>query len=945
MEIRLLGAMEVVADGNSIDLGPPKQRILLAATAVDAGRPVPVDALIDRIWNAGPPAEARKVLHTYVARVRRILAQISAPDTTAPTLQRRVGGYQLTISTEAIDLHRFRQLVTRARGLPPGDPSRADAFSEAVSLWRGEALTGVGGEWAARVRAGLRQQRLDAVADWAESELARGRHAVVIDSLHELVAEYPLAESLAARLLEALHRAGRDAEALDIYGTVRRRIGEEIGAEPGPLLSNLYLTILRRRGDGRDDPRRSTAPAGPPVAVRPAQLPATIGGFAGRRDDLARLDAIADRAAASGEMAVVSVCGTAGVGKTTLAVHWAHRICDRFPDGQLYVNLHGFDPTGTPTSPADALHGFLDALGVPPERMPATVDAKAALYRTTLATKRVLVVLDNVLDADQIRPLLPGAPSCLVVVTSRDQLAGLIATEGAERVTLELLSPRGSRELLALRLGPERAMAEPAAMDRITDRCAGLPLALAIVAARAGTHPQRPLAALVEQLEPPHGRLDALNAGDPLSDVRQVFSWSYRSLSDEAARLFRLLALHPGPDVAPPAVASLAGVPLQQAHALLAELGRAHLLSEHRPDRFAFHDLLRLYAVELAHQHTLDEERRIALGRVMDHYLAAADAAADLLHPGRPAIIGAPVLDGVARIDLPSLDDAVAWFAAERHVLLAAVRACAAWDLHTHAWQLAWSLRDVLDRNRLWSEQVAIQHIGLDSAQRSGNRSAQAYTHRSLGRAYAELGQQDAAHKHYRHAYRLFSALGDHLGRAQIHMSLGMLAARSGDKRTSLDHHSQALALFERAGDRPGRGNALNNIAMNHLELGEHEQAYKHCVKALKLIREVGDRWGEASTLDSLGEIHLALGQPSIAVDRFEEAIALVRQVGDRFHEALVMSHLVRAHEARGDVATADDVLGLAIGILDELGHPDADRLRARRAAPSRHRPTAMKET
>jgi DNA-binding SARP family transcriptional activator/tetratricopeptide (TPR) repeat protein len=914
------------------------QRRLLALFLSRPDVPLDADTLAEQVWQGRPPRTSRKTIAVYVHRLRRAVG-------CAELVAFGPAGYTFVADAVNVDAVRFDRL---AQHVAHGEQPLSDMIAEALGLWRGEPFQGFhdmpAAEHAAHrlseIRAGLLEQHF-------ELAIEAGEHADICPAIKEAIAEYPYREKLHADLMLALYRSDRRAEALEAYRQTYRLFTADLGVEPMPELQRLHAQILTCDRSlaapaslAQDSIGRSASLSemddGAAVATAPAQLPPDLRSFVGREAELAALDhpLAGDGQRPATAIVISAIAGTAGIGKTTLAVRWAHRIRDRFPDGQLFVNLHGSDPTGMPTDPADALRGFLTALGVPPERVPATVDARTALYRTTLASKRVLVILDNALDADQVRPLLPGAPGCLVVVTSRDQLAGLAATEGAEPITLELLRPCDSRELVAKRVGQRRAAAEPAAIDRIADLCAGLPLALAIVAARAGSHPHHPLEALADQLESPHARLDALNAGDAVSDVREVFSWSYRSLSDEAARLFRLLALYPGPDIALPAAASLAGVPVAQARALLAELSRAHLISAHRPDRFEFHDLLRLYAIELDDRDTPGEQRRAALGRVMDHYLAAADAAATLLHPGRPAITDAPVPDGmVARIHLPTLDDAMAWFAAERQVLLAAVRVSAMWELHTHAWQLAWNLRDILDRNRLFSEQVTIQHVGLDSAQRIGNRCAEAHTHRSLGRAYGELGQHEAAREHYGHAYGLFSALGDHLGQARIHLSLGTLTARSADMRTSLDHHVQALALFERAGDRAGRGNALNNIAMNHLELGEHEQALRRCVEALELVRADGDAWAEASTLATLGEIHLALGHPTTAVDRFEEAATLLRRLGDRFHQALILSHLASAHEARGDAAAADDSLDLAIGILDDIDHPEARRLRARRAA------------
>ena len=453
-----------------------------------------------------------------------------------------------------------------------------------------------------------------------------------------MAAEYPLDEQVHAQLMVALYRTGRQADALSVYRRLRRTLAEELGIDPGQALRELETAILRQ-DPSLDTPAPAIAlrPAAP-AALVPAQLPPTVAAFAGRSTELASLDAILPRQGQGGpgqDAAVVIsvIAGTAGVGKTALAVHWAHRVAARFPDGQLYVNLRGFDPCGPAADPAQALRGFLDAFALPPERIPASLDAQMALYRSLLAGKRVLVVLDNARDAEQVRPLLPGSPGCLAIVTSRNHLTGLIATQGAHPLDLDLLTPAEARELLARRLGTGRAGGEPEAVDEIIAGCAGLPLALTIAAARAATSPGFPLDVFAAELREASRVLDPFDAGDVATDVRAVFSWSYRALSPDAARLFRLLSLHPGPDITVTAAASLAGIPAARARALLAELTRGHLLAEPRPGQYAFHDLLRAYATEQTHAHDDDDARRSAAGRVLDHCLHAAHAAATLIDP------------------------------------------------------------------------------------------------------------------------------------------------------------------------------------------------------------------------------------------------------------------------------------------------------------------------
>ena len=579
--------MEVIVSGRSVDIGPPQRRAVLAALTVDAGRPVPTETLIDRVWGEHSPDRVRRALQAHITRIRRLLE----PDGRPAPLVRRPAGYLLDVDPDAVDLHRFRRLLDRVHEAELADAERVMLLREALGLWRGTPLAGVIGQWAARTLQTWQQLHLDTAVAWGRAELAVDRPTAVIGPLTELVGEHPLTESVVAVLMRALHEAGRASDALDLFTATRTRLVDELGIEPGAELQRVQRAVLR---DDRGQPERK-----PAARTVPAQLPRDIRGFSGRGDELARLDALAATPGGTA-MVITTVVGTAGVGKTALALHWAHRNRSRFPDGQFYVNLRGYDPAGQPMDPADAIRGFLDALGVPPDQVPPGRDARAALYRSLLDGRRVLVVLDNARDAEQVRPLLPGTPSALVLVTSRSPLAGLSALDGAVPVALDLLTTGDARDLLTHRLGAARLAAEPQAADDLIARCARLPLALAVVAARAAARPRLTLATLAAELADTASRLDALSVGDPLADVRGVFSWSYAALSPAAGQLFRLLGLHPGPDITAAAAASLAGLTPGQVRPTLTELVRAHLVTEHTPGRYTPHDLLRSYALEQA---------------------------------------------------------------------------------------------------------------------------------------------------------------------------------------------------------------------------------------------------------------------------------------------------------------------------------------------------------
>jgi DNA-binding SARP family transcriptional activator/tetratricopeptide (TPR) repeat protein len=922
VELRLLGPLELLVGEMRVDLGPAKQRVLLAALVAEAGRVVSAEMLIDQVWDESPPDNARNVLHTYVARVRRVLGQAGV------TLRRGPGGYELVVDPQTVDLHRFRALAEQARAVRDDPQQRAALFGEALRLWTGEPLAGLPGGWAARLRDGLREQRLRVVTDWAEAELAIGNAENVVDELHGLAAEYPLSEPLVSRLVQAYHRSGRTAEALAAYARTRRRIVDELGAEPGAELRAVHEAILRDNPVPAEEPAQAPGKAG----LRPAQLPLDVPDFVGRSGPLARLGGLLDERPAA---AVGVVSGTAGVGKTALAVHWAHREAEHFPDGQLYANLRGFDPGGTAVEPGEVVRRFLDALGVPANQVPETLDAQADLYRTTLADRRVLVLLDNARDAEQVRPLLPGTPGCLALVTSRKELTGLVADKGAQPVPLGLLAPDEARTLLAQRIGPARL--EDEAGDEIVARCAGLPLALTIVAARAAVRPDLPLTALAAELRERRDRLDALSTGDAPTDLRTVFSWSYRALRPDAARLFRLLGLHPGPDVSAAAVASLAGRPPAEARRQLAELTRAHLVAEPQPGRYVLHDLLRDYAMELAGDTDTEEQRRAAVVRGVDHYLHTAFAAAMLLSPTRDPVPPDPALPGVTPETLADQDAALRWYAAEQPVLLSIVARAEELGLHTHHWQLAANIIDWLDRNGEWYRLAAIQLAAVASAEQAGDVEAQARTHRQLARPYVQLGRYDEVHAHLGRALDLYRSIDDPAGQANSLYDMGWVwemqhrdAESEEHLRHSLGLFRQALDLFRSADHRRGAATTSSAIGYYLARLGDHREGLSYCQEAIAILNELGDMHGEAATWDSLGYIHLHLGDHAEALHCYERAVELCRTLGDRYWESHTLTHLGDAYEANGDKEAAATRWRQALAILTDLGHADADELRAK---------------
>ncbi|WP_203914050.1 tetratricopeptide repeat protein [Rhizocola hellebori] len=643
-------------------------------------------------------------------------------------------------------------------------------------------------------------------------------------------------------------------------------------------------------------------------------------------------DLLAESSTGKGDTpALAAITGTAGVGKSTLAVWWAHQVSTKFPDGQLYINLRGF-AAGTALAVEDALRQFLEAFEVPPDHLPVSVEAQAALFRTLMAERKVLVLLDNARDAEQVRPLLPGSTGCFTLVTSRNDVAGLVAREGARPVTLNLLTAGEAQQLLIQRLGAERVAAEPDAAQSIIAGCARLPLALAVVAARAATQPQSSLSLLARQLRHVDAQLNMLTAGDAVSDVRAALSWSYQALGADAARLFRLMGTHPGPDIATAAVASLAGVPIAHAMSLLSQLAQANLLTEEASGRYYLHDLLRAYAVDLTQELDSTDDCRRAHHRILDHYLHTAHMAARLLEPHRENIILAQPQPGVIPEDLYDYEHAMAWFSAERSVMLASIELAASNGFDLHTAQLAWTLTTFFYLRGYWQDWAAVQHTTLRTAQRSRDQTGQARAHRHVASAYIRLARYDDAIGHLRRALALLAELDDSDNAAGIHYSIAWALDLSEQHHEALQHARRAMAMYQAAGQRIGHADSLNLIGWCHAKLGHYRQAVTYCRKALLVHQQLGDRHGEAGTWDSLGYAHSRLGQHAKATADYERAITLYRNLGDLYNEADTLAHAGDNHLAAGDHEAAVEDWRRAVTILDELGHPDAYKVRAKMA-------------
>ena len=888
-EFCLLGPLVVRRGGVVVPIPPGKQRVLLAALLLQANRVVGLEELADAIWGPGPPPSARTTLQNYVKMLRKSLG-----DTSHSRIVTQPRGYQIDIDAGELDVNRFEALLRGSwAAARNGSWDRAaDQARTALSLWRGEPLADAPSDLLAlREIPRLVEMRLQVVDACIEADLHLGRHAEVIGDLRQLVVTNPLRERSHELLMLALYRDNRRAEALAAYQHARRLLVDELGTEPGLGLRDLNQQILI------SDPvlavPEPTRLAVASTELVPRQLPSPVRHFVGRAGELTALTRLLDQTDEQTPKTVLisAIGGTAGVGKTALAVHWAHQVADRFPGGQLYVDLRGYDP-GQPMRAADALAGFLRALGVAGQDIPAEVGECAARFRSLLAGRRMLVVLDNAGSVEQVRPLLPGTPGCVAVVTSRDSLVGLVARDGAPRLDLDLL-PLGDAIGLLRELIGGRVDADSATAAALAAQCSRLPLALRVAAELAAGRPAASLAGLAGELADQQRRLDLLDAGgDPRTALRAVFSWSYRHLGVDAARAFRLAGLHPGPYFDPYATAALIGTGVERTRQLLDQLARAYLIHPIRPGRWGMHDLLRAYAAEQAIKLDAEPDRHAALTRLFDHYLHTAAAAMDTLFPAErhrrpsispPAMPVPPVADPRA---------ARAWLDIERANLTAIATYTAAHGWPDQTIGLAAILYRYLEAGGHYAEAITIHGRAQTAAQHAGDSAAEATALISLGLVDVRQGRYPQAAGHLQQALTLFRQAGDQGGAARALTSAGNVDARQGRYPQAAGHLNQALALFRQTGDRTGEAYALGNLGDVERRQGRYPQAADHLQQALALYRQAGDRTGEANALGNLGCVYERQGRYPQAADHLQQALALFRQTGDRTGEAYALASL-----------------------------------------------------
>ena len=893
LTVGLLGPFAVWDGGVAVEVPRGGLRVLLASLALEAGRPVSTDLLTERLWNERPPAQARAGLHNNVRRLRKLLGD-DAIRTTAD-------GYLLDVSPDRVDVLEFQRLVRSAAELPP---VRARApLAEALALWRGEPLTDVACESLVRAQVpALTELYLSAVERGVDVDLALGEPARALAGLPELAERYPLRESLWWRLVLALHRSGCRAEALDAYTRLSDRLRDELGVDPASGLRALYEEIRGRT----------------PVVAH--QLPPGVSGFVGRAAELAELDALLDQATRPAVVVVVVLHGIPGAGKTALAVHWARRVRDRFPDGQLYVDFCGYGP-GPALTAASALDGLLRSLGTPADRVPAEVAERAAMLRGELAGRRVLVLLDNVAEPASVRPLLPGSDST-VLVTSRNHLSGLAVREGAVQIDVGELPEAEATALLAETIGASRVAAEPAATAELVALCGRLPLALRLVAERAGRHSASPVRDIAEDLRRRARRLDGLaDDSDRSSDLRSVFEWSYRALPAEQARAFRHLGLHPGAEIDADAVGVLLGTP-GDARGHLDHLVTAHLLEPGRGDRYRLHDLLREYAAERVHAEEPAAGRAAAVDRLLDWYLHSALAANRVVRPAgtTPSMagLGEPLTPPVR---FATSAEVVTWWDAQRANMVALLRQATESGRALAGWRLAWALRDLFEAYQHIDDWLTAGHLGLRCARELGDPASLCRAELMLGGAYtARL--DDAAIPHKEAAIAHAGALGDDRMLSSTLSALGYHHALLGRYGTALTHLRDAVTAAERSGDPIRLAHSLHNLGEAQIRGGWYEDGLRSSQLALDAYRRVGGALFVRLTLTNIAEAYQRMGDYPRAIARCEEALAVEGDAPDSVAALTARIMLGRLRALTGDRDGARNAWREAYVALRRLRHP-----------------------
>lgn len=879
----VLGTLSVEKHGRSVTLKTSMLRRLLAILLCRPNEQLPLDSLVDAMWDADPPETARKTLQIYIHRLRQAIGD-------PQRLQRTSGGYILVAKPGELDSTEFDQMVARAGDARTDLMDAAATYRQALSMWRGRAFEDATEcAYVAHHSRLLHESRVQAVERYACVEFALNRPDRPIALLTDMIKSEPFHESLRGKLMLAYYRCGRQSDALAEFHDIRSLLVEQLAIEPGSDLARLHERILQ------NDPTLDVGNARMDELTPPAQLPMSLPSFVGREVELIELSEF--EISTRGDCPrIVSISGMAGVGKTTLALRWSHNASHLFPDGQLCINLHGFG--GSALSALEALRSILCTLGVAPECIPGTPEACAALFRGRVAGRRILLILDNARDTEQVKLLLPGSGNSLVIITSRHRLTGLVATHEAHPLFLRAFNEAESTMMFEYRLGAYRVNAERHAAEYIIDRCGRLPLALAIISAKLSLDPLQSLAEAASLLERAPFPLDEMSTDDPEVDVRAVLAWSYDALDPMAARVFRRLAVHPGPDFMSASVAALVGLSHERTHSILASLVRSNLLLEDHSGRFSLHDLLRAFATEQVG----NIEREECIIRVLDYYLHNGHLAAMLLHPQRNPIVMPPRPFHVPLQGMSSREQAQSWLSSEISNLTSSAELALSEGHNGHAWRLAWTASDYLIREARWHDLAAANRVGLEAAIAEGNLTAQGHGHRYLRLFAYATGDMNLRAQHEERALTCFARSGNKLGLSTMYLDL----AASHEPPIEMRAYAERALAFAREAENPlNEARALNSIAMSYVLSKEFKRAIEDASSALTTLIEADDIYGSAAAWGTLGSAQLGLHHATAAIGSFERALELYRRIGRHSYIANALIDLGDAHHAAGSHSAA----------------------------------------
>lgn len=934
LTFKVLGPLEVTSGAAQVPVGGPRHRTILVVLLLSPGRIVPVDTLIEAVWGNHPPATARTQVSICIAALRKTFKAAGFPGEVIVTAH---PGYLLQVGMHQLDSEEFSALVSAAelavRNNRPAEAARC--YADALKLWRGRPLAGVTGRLVEDEAQRLEELRLDTYENATAVHLQLGDHQKILPDLAAMVREHPLRERARHQLITAQYHSGRRAEALETFRDGRRWLIDELGLEPGPALSELHNAILQ------DEPsltaRGPEGAGGEPLLLSkpvgdPLELPPDVSGLAGRKEELAQLDELLELGAVAHGPATGLITGVGGVGKTCLAVRWAHSVSDRFPDGQLFADLRGYDEHLEPTTAGEILGRFLRSLSVPIGQIPAEPEERAALYRSLLADRRVLVVLDNVRTYAQVSPLLPSSGGCCVLVTSREQLSEMVAWPPQAWVRLGRLSPYEAVELLGKIVGEERIAADPPSAARLVELCDLLPLALRIAGARLASKPHWTVSRLVRRLSDERLRLDELSSGE--SQVRASFTLTYRGLSAPTALLYRSLGLLDVPDFGAWVAAALLDTDLMTGEQLIEQLVDAQFLDVVGLDatghpRYRFQNLLRLFARERAEAEETPEEQQAARQRAFRAYLSLAEQAHRRAYGGDFSIIHS----SVPRHPLPDelgaglLTAPLDWLETERLSLVAVVDQAAALGMDELAWDLTMSIvvlfetRNYLDNWRECSERA------LAATRAAGNARGQAAMLHNLGALEMRQRNFGEAYASFTEALALHDRAGEEHGHALVLRNMAMIDEMRGDLETAMDRSARALATFREVGDLSSEAHVLNNMAQIELDRGRTDAAQQLSLESLRVSTAIGEGGARSLALGThrLARVYLAQNEYGLAEEAFLRMIRIVRAKADMFGLAHGLLGLGEARlgarswaQARGTLLHALEIVGLVDSALVE---------------------------